>query len=176
MVAALRHLPFGKQSKPAHDDVQATAEKLASILQEAQAIGRAHAGEELERGINWGGGIKNLLDRAWNIATTFIGRITGWISGRGDGDVAQEDIDAEVISLAETVASVEVPTAIEEEVLATLQRQDFMTIQWYAQPGACAACQARADMGPVPIGTDFNGVAIPTAHPHCRCSIGAPAE
>lgn len=169
MVKALREL-FAASRHPSHDDKEAAAQTLTSIIEHAQEIGHAHAAGE--RSIAWGGKFTNALNSAWNIVTNFVSRISDWI-GRQDVDtLTAEDVVAEVGTLAETVASVEVPSAIEQEVLETLQDQGVMMIRWIAQPDACEHCQANADMGSVPIGTDFNGDTFPPAHPRCRCSLG----
>lgn len=179
MVAALREI-FAKSRHPSHEDKEAAAHVLADIIQQAQAIGHEHATDELERAIAWGGRFTDALSSAWNIVSNFVQRIADWISEQVSGDsgneLSQDDIAAEIETLAETVAGVEVAAAIEEEVMDTIQAQGYMQIQWYAQPDACKACRAKADMGAVPIGTDFGGVATPPAHSNCRCSIGTPNQ
>lgn len=175
MVAALREL-YAKSKHPSHEDKESAAHILAEIIQQAQQIGHEHA----ERSIAWGGKFTDVLSSAWNIVTNFVSRIAGWISDQMNGDtgeeLSQDEIADEIESLAETVAGVEVAAAIEQEVMDTIQLQGFDQIQWYAQPDACPACKAKADMGAVPIGTDFGGVATPPAHAHCRCSIGTPNQ
>lgn len=178
MVIALREL-FAKSKTPSHDDKESAAHVLASIIEQAQAIGRAHASEEAhERGMSWGGSFVNALSSAWDIVSNFVQRIGDWISGQeADGvDVSEDDIIAEVDSLAETAASVEVASAIEQEVMDTLQSQGILAIRWIAQPGACEFCQSQAAMGSVPIGTDFGGYPYPPAHPWCRCSLAMGEE
>lgn len=179
MVAALREL-FAKSKHPSHEDKESAAHVLADIIQRAQVIGHEHATDELERSIAWGGRFTDALSSAWDIVSNFVSRIADWISEQVSGDtgaeLSQDDVVAEVDSLASTVAGVEVAAAIEEEVMDTLQSQGFLQIQWYAQPDACATCKAKADMGAVPIGTDFGGVATPPAHSSCRCSIGTPNQ
>lgn len=179
MVAALREI-FAKSKHPSHDDKEAAAHVLADIIQQAQQIGHEHATDELERSIAWGGRFTDALSSAWQIVSNFVQRIADWISEQVSGDsgaeLSEDDVVAEVDSLASTVAGVEVAAAIEEEVMDTIQAQGFDQIQWYAQPDACKACRARADLGPVPIGTDFNGVATPPGHGGCRCSIGTPNQ
>lgn len=175
MVVILREL-FAKSKHPSHDDKESAAGMIASIIRQAQDIGHAHAQDEQQRSIAWGGKFQNALSSAWDIVSNFVQRIGDWISGQDASDLSEEDIIAEVDSLAETVASVEVPSAIEQEVMDTLQSQGLMQIRWVAQPGACDHCQANAGMGSVPIGTDFNGDTFPPAHPRCRCSLGLPGD
>lgn len=177
LVAALKHLAFGKQTRPSHEDIEATVQKLTSILEQAQAIGHAHVhGDDEQRGMAWGGKFVNLAQSAWDIVTTFVQRIADWISEQDAEGLSEDEIEAEVDSLAETVASVEVPSAIEQAVMDGLQEQGVMQIRWIAQPDACEHCRANADMGVVDIGTDFNGDTFPPAHPHCRCSLGTADE
>lgn len=179
MVTALREL-FAKSRQPSHEDKESAVQVLASIIEQAQAIGHEHAQSEMERGIAWGGKFSNALNSAWDIVNNFVSRIAEWISEQVSSDTGEElsedDIAAEVDSLASTVAGVEVAAAIEQEVMDELQSQGFLQIQWYAQPGACPRCKANADMGAVPIGTDFGGIAAPPAHSNCRCSIGTPNQ
>lgn len=172
MVSVLREL-FAKTKTPSHDDKEAAAQTLASIIEQAQAIGHAHAEQDShERSIAWGGKFTDALSSAWNIVTNFVQRITDWMAGQDAADLSEQDIIDKVDSLAEDVSSVEVPTAIEGAIMEELQSQGLMMIRWIAMPGACPHCQANADMGSVPIGTDFNGDVFPPAHPHCRCSLG----
>ena len=171
MVTTLREL-FAQRKAPGHDDKEAAVQQIAALIEQAHAIGHAHATSEThERGIAWGGKFQNALNSAWDIVSNFVSRIADWIAGQDADDVSKEDIIAEVDTLAQTVASVEIPSAIEQEVMEELQAQGTIQIRWIAQPGACAHCQANADMGSVPIGTDFNGDVFPPAHAHCRCSL-----
>lgn len=171
MVTTLREL-FAKSRAPSHDDKESAVQVLASLIEQAQAIGHAHATDERERGIAWGGKFSNALSSAWNIVNTFVQRIVGWMSEQDPEDLSEDEIEEQVDTLAQTVSSVEIPTAIEQEVMDELERQGVLYIRWIAQPGACTQCQANADMGNVPIGTDFNGDVFPPAHAHCRCSLG----
>jgi hypothetical protein len=176
MVTALHEL-FAKSKQPSHEDQESAAHTLASIIEQAQAIGHAHAAQE--RGIAWGGNFSNALSSAWDIVTNFVGRMKDWITGQesGGADLSEDDVVAEIDSLASTVAGVEVASAIEQEVLDSLQSQGFMQIAWIAQPGACPLCVANAEASPLPIGSEWpSGDTIPPAHPHCRCSIGSAGD
>lgn len=176
MVKALREL-FAKSKHPSHDDKESAAHTLASIIEQAQAIGHAHAQDEHERSIAWGGKFTDALSSAWDIVSNFVQRIGDWISGQNPEDLTEGAIVDQVDTLAETVSSVEVPSAIEGAVMDSLQSQGFLTIAWIAQPGACERCLANAAASPLPIGSEWpSGDTIPPVHPHCRCSIGVPAN
>lgn len=75
-------------------------------------------------------------------------------------------------SLAEGAALTEVTTASSLAALDVYDEGGATQVQWVVDPSSnvCAACQARADEGPVP----FGRFAPPPLHPRCRCSI-APA-
>lgn len=168
MVTALRHL-FTTTHTPSQDDKESAVHAIATIIEQAKAIGHAHASDDLARSATWGGNFTNILTSAWAIVNTFVSRISDWLAGQDD--VSEDDLDAEVDDLAETVAGSEVAAAIEQEVLDTLAAQGVTLMKSIAQVGACPLCQDKADADPVPIG-DFDG---PPYHPHCRCS-GAPAS
>ena len=173
MVAALREL-FAKSQHPSHEDKEAVAQILADIIQQAQAIGYAHATDEThERAIAWGGKFQNALSSAWNIVTNFAGRIAQWFSGQeaAGEDVTPEDIEDKIESLAETVAGFEVAAAIEEEVLRELTFAGVAMVKSIAQPGCCENCRARADAGAQPI----DQFEPPPYHGRCRCNT-APAD
>ena len=179
MVGALREL-FAKSKQPSHEDKETAAHILADIIEQAQTIGRAHASDEAqERAIAWGNKFTNALSSAWDIVSNFVQRIADWIAGQESSgeDFTEDDVIAEIDTLAETVAGVEVASAIEAEVLDSLQSQGFLTIAWIAMPGACPLCLANADQGGIPIGTAFaSGDLYPPAHSHCRCSLGSPDQ
>jgi hypothetical protein len=168
MVATLREL-FAKARRPSQDDKERAVHVLASIIEQAKAIGHAHASQEEERATAWGGKFQHALSSAWNIVNNFVQRIADWFAGQDE--VTEEDVEAEVDSLAERVASYEVATAIEEQVLETLYFAGVTMVQSIAQPGACQPCQDKADDGPKPI-NDFDP---PPYHGGCRCSA-APAD
>lgn len=173
MVATLREL-FAHGKHPSHDDQESAAQTLAHIIEQAQAIGRAHASDETqERAIAWGGKFQDTLSSAWNIVTNFVQRIAEWFTGKeaSGEDVTEQDIVDKVDSLAETVAGVEVASAIEEEIWKELYFAGVKMVKSIAQPGACSDCVARADAAPVPI-NDFDP---PPYHSRCRCN-SAPAD
>ena len=168
MVAALRQM-FAGREQPTQESKESAVHTITTILEQAKAIGHAHASDEVERSAAWGGNFSNILTSAWGIVNTFVQRIADWVAGQDE--MTEDDLDAEVDSLAETVAGSEVAAAIEQEVLDTLAAQGVTLMKSIAQVGACPLCQDKADADPVPIG-DFDG---PPYHPHCRCS-GAPAS
>lgn len=173
MVSVLREL-FAKSKHPSHDDKESAASMIASIIRQAQDIGHAHAAQdEHERSIAWGGKFTDALSSAWNIVTNFVQRIAEWFTKQesSGADITEQDIIDKVDSLAEQVGSVEVHAAIEQSVWETLYFAGVKMMRSIAQPGACEACQAKADEGPVPI-DDFEP---PPYHGRCRCS-GAPAD
>lgn len=174
MVAALSSLPFAKGKPPSQEDQESVARQIASLFAQAQAIGRAHAQDEQSRALAWSAG-KNPLAAAWNVVSNFVDRITSWFRSQDTESISEDDVEAEVENLAETVAGTEVASVIEQEVLDALQEQGVLSIVWIAQDGACPTCQANADQGAIPIGSDFeSGDAKPPAHPRCRCSLGMP--
>lgn len=176
MVTTLREL-FAQSRMPSHDAKESAAQSIAAIIEQAQAIGQTHAQDEhQERSIAWGGNFRNTLGSAWDIVNNFVQRIADWMSDQDAEELSEDEIVAEVDTLAETAASVEVPAAIEGAVMDGLQAQGLMTIRWIAQPDACDKCRALAEMGSVPLGTDFDGVAFPPLHAHCRCSLGTGDE
>lgn len=172
-MSALREL-FAKSKKPSHDDQESAAQTISHLLSQAQDIGTALVDKAEERGMAWGGAFKDILSSAWDIVTNFVQRIGDWISEEIDDgeEITLDDIVAKVDALAETVASVEIPSAVEGAVLDAMETQGLFTIRWIAQPGACKICRDNADLGSVPIGYDFDGTAFPPAHPGCRCVLG----
>lgn len=173
MVATLREL-FAKSKHPSHDDKESAAHILADIIRQAQAIGHAHATDEVQqRAIAWGGKFQDALSSAWNIVTNFVNRIAEWFNGQeaAGEDVTEEEIVEKVESLADTVAGVEVAAAIEEDVLQELYLAGVGKVKPIAQPDACDDCKARAEAGAQPI-NDFEP---PPYHSRCRCS-SAPAD
>lgn len=168
MVTALREL-FAKSKQPSHEDKEAAVQTLVSILEQAQAIGRAHASEEETRALAWGGKFQDILSSAWNIVNTFVQRIADWFSSQDE--VSEEEVEAEIDGLAERVGSFEVAAAIEQEVWETLYFAGVLMVRSIAQPGACQLCLDKAGRGAVPI-DDFDP---PPYHGSCRCST-APAQ
>lgn len=165
MVTALREL-FAQSRTPDHDAKESAAQSIAAIIEQAQAIGRAHASVEThERSLAWGGKFTDILQSAWNIVNTFVQRITDWFTQQED-DVTEEAIEDEVDGLADRVGSFEVAAAIEEEVLRELTFAGVKMVKSEAQPGACEPCVERAERGPVPIDT----FEPPPYHGLCRCS------
>lgn len=173
MVAALREI-FAKSKQPSHEDKETAANILADIIEQAQAIGRAHTNDEThDRAIAWGGKFQQVLSSAWNIVTNFVNRIAEWFTDQkttGE-DITEADITDKVESLAETVAGVEVAAAIEEEILRELTFVGVSMVKAIAQPDACDECKERAEAGAQPI-DDFEP---PPYHSRCRCST-APAD
>lgn len=169
MVAALREI-FAKTRHPSQEDKEATVQTLAHIIEQAKAIGHAHVHAEEQRGLAWGGNFVNALSSAWDIVSNFVARIVDWFAGQGDG-VSEDEIEAEVESLAERVAGFEVAAAVESEVLSELYFTGVLMVRSIAQPGACQLCLDKAAMGSQPI-NDFEP---PPYHSHCRCSA-APAD
>lgn len=167
MVSALREL-FAKSKTPSQEDKESTAHVLAHVIEQAKSIGHAHANDET-RGMAWGGKFTDALGSAWDIVSNFVQRITDWFSGQTD--VTEDDVIAEVDSLAERVGSFEVAAAIESEVLSDLYFAGVLMVKSIAQPGACEPCVERAEAAPVPI-HDFEP---PPYHSGCRCS-SAPAD
>jgi len=172
MVAALREI-FAKAKHPSHEDKESAAHILADIIEQAQAIGHAHATDEIERAIAWGGKFQDALSSAWNIVNNFVNRIAQWFTGQeaAGEDVTEADVVEKVDSLAEQVAGVEVAAAIEEEVLQGLTFAGVSMVRVVNQPGACDDCVARAEAGAQPI-NDFEP---PPYHSKCKCS-SAPAD
>ena len=167
MVSALREL-FAKSKHPSQEDKESAAHTLAHIIEQAKAIGHAHAIDETQRGMAWGGKFQDALSSAWDIVNNFVQRIIDWFSSQDE--VTEDDVVAEVDTLAERVGGFEVAAAIEQEVLETLYFAGVLMVRSIAQPGACEPCVDRADAGPVPI-NDFEP---PPYHGGCRCS-SAPA-
>lgn len=173
-MTALREL-FAKSRHPSHEDKESCAHTLASILEQAQAIGHVHASDETqERAIAWGGKFQDVLSSAWNIVTNFVNRIAEWFTEQeaSGEDVSEEDITEKIESLADTVAGVEVAAAIEEDILTELTLAGVAKVRAIAQPGACEACIERAEAGPQPI-DDFEP---PPYHSRCRCATGVADE
>lgn len=173
MVAALREL-FAKSRHPSHDDKEAAAQTLADIIEQAKALGKAHASDEAqERAIAWGGKFQDILSSAWNIVTNFVNRIAEWFADQqaSGEDVTEDEIEEKVESLAETVAGVEVAAAIEEEIWQELYLAGVSMVKSIAQPGACQFCQDKASEGAKPI----DQFEPPPYHSRCKCST-APAD
>lgn len=166
MVAVLREL-FAKSKQPSHEDRESAAHMLASIIEQAQAIGRAHAAAETqERTIAWGGKFVNALQSGWDIVSNFVQRIADWLSGPDGADASEDEIATEIETLADHVGGFEVSAAIEQEIVDTLQAQGVGMMHSIAQPGACGPCLDKAAADPVPI-SDF---IPPPYHNRCRCS------
>jgi hypothetical protein len=165
MVSTLKALRFPRGSRPSNTAQEQAVAAIHAILEQAQAIGRKHATDEEERAVAWGGAFRDLLQSAKDIVSTFIDRIVSWWQGQ-DEDVSTDDLEAEVESLAETVAGYEVHAAIEEEIWQTLYFAGVSEVRSIAQPGACQACQEKADAGATPI-DEFEP---PPYHGRCRCS------
>jgi hypothetical protein len=165
----LRQL-FVHAPQPNYEDKESAAQQVMSLLEQARAIGHAHASDELERSSTWGGNFGDALSSAWQIVNMFVSRIADWFTAQ-DGDVSEEDIQAQVDDLAETVAGTEVAGAIEQEVMDALSAQGVLMMRSVPQPGACDTCMTIAGAGPLPI-ADF---VAPPYHPHCACS-SAPAD
>lgn len=148
---------------------------IADLLQRAKAIGQAHASDETRESGAWGGTFANVLSSAWDIVQNFVDKIAAWIGGQDENDLTEEDIAAQVDSLAETVGGAEIASAVEQAVLDELTAQGELQVQWYASPGACPLCLANADAGPIPAGSAFpSGDKCPQAHNYCQCSVGIP--
>lgn len=165
MVTTLREL-FAASRHPSHDAKESAAQVLVSLIEQAQAIGHAHATDEEQRGMAWGGKFANALSSAWDIVNNFVQRILDWMAGQDPEDLDEEDIQAEVDTLAERVGSFEIAAAIEQEVVDTLASQGATLMVSVAMPGACNACLERAAADPVPV-SDFEP---PPYHGGCRCS------
>jgi hypothetical protein len=168
----LREL-YATRKQPTQEDKESAAHTLAGILEQAQAIGHAHATDEVARSIAWGGKFTNVLNSAWDIVTTFVSRIADWFTQQqaAGEDVSDSDLAEKIDSLAEQVGGFEVAAAIEESVLQELTFAGVQMVKSAAQPGACEDCQDKADADPVPI-NDFEP---PPYHGKCRCST-APVD
>lgn len=86
--------------------------------------------------------------------------------------VAQAMRDAATdLSRAEGAALTEVTTASSLAALDVYDEGGATQVQWVVDPSSnvCAACQSKADEGPVP----FGRFTPPPGHPRCRCSISA---
>jgi hypothetical protein len=166
VVATLREI-YAKSRHPSHEDKESAAHVLASIIEQAQAIGRAHASSEQERGMAWGGDFLNALQSGWDIVTNFVSRITDWIQDQisGGNNPSDDAIQAEIDTVASNAGSYEVQSAIEQEVWQTLYMAGVTMVESVPQPGACEACLARASAGPVPI----NDYIPPPFHNLCKC-------
>lgn len=167
MVSVLREI-YAKSKHPSHDDKESAAQTLASIIEHAQAIGHTYAQGQQQRSIAWGDKFTNALNSAWSIVNNFVQRIAEWFTKQesSGADITEQDITDKIDSLAEQVADVEVHAAIEQEVWETLYFAGVKMMRSVAQPGACEACQDKADEGAVPI-DDFEP---PPYHSRCRCN------
>lgn len=177
MKRLLKSLTFADGEKPSQADQARITNEIADLLQRAQRIGHEHASDKAQEGISWGGAFTDMWQSARDIVSNFVQRVADWITGQDEEDLTDADIQAEVDSLAETVGDTEIASAIESAVMDELNAQGFMQVAWIAMPGACALCMENAAASPIPIGTPFpSGDNYPPAHPHCRCSLGAPSE
>ena len=82
---------------------------------------------------------------------------------------------------ADLIANVEVANANEAGALKGLEiaSENGVTVRktWLLGVGACVVCIANAAAGPIPLAAPFpSGDLAPTAHPHCRCALGAEVE
>ena len=170
MVTTLSGL-FANSEQPSHDDKESAVQQLVSILEQAQAIGHAHASSELGRAVHsWGGNFQNSLNSAWAIVNTFAQRIADWFGQQHEA--GDDDVKTEAEALAKRVAGYEVAAAIEEEVVNTLVAQGISKLKSVAQDGACDDCQAKADADPVPA----SQFVPPPYHTECRCSSAGADE
>lgn len=177
MKRLLKSLKFDTDTQPSQADQARVAQEIADLLQRAKAIGHTHASDEAQESHAWGGSFSDMWQSARDIVSNFVQRVVDWFSGQDEEDLTDEEIQAEVDSLAETVGDTEIASAIESAVMDELTNQGFMQIAWIAQPGACPMCMENAAASPLPIGSTWpSGDTIPPAHPRCRCSIGAPSE
>lgn len=168
MVSHLSALRFPGGKPPSKEAQERVVDAIHAILEQAQAIGRTHATGKAARSIAWGGAFRDLLQSARDIVSTFVDRIVSWWQGQDSEEVDEGDLEQEVESLAEQVASFEVHAAIEEEVWQTLYFAGVGMVRSIAQSGACQPCQEKADAGPTPI-DEFDP---PPYHGHCKCSTG----
>ncbi len=124
----------------------------------------------------WGGSFADVFASAQQIISNFVQRIADWIDGQDANDLTEEDIEAEIANLAETVGDTEIASAIEEAVLEELQAQGETQMVWYVSlEHSCANCIANAEASPLPIGSVWpSGDTAPPAHPNCSCSLGVP--
>ncbi len=166
----LTSLKFTSDSHPSKADQTHAALAIADLLQQAKAIGHAHAADETQESSAWGGNFANVLASAWDIVQHFVDKISAWIDGQDAEDLTEADIEAQVETLADHVGDYEVAAAIEQEVLDTLAAAGEDMLQSYPQPGCCSDCQAIADAGPTPI-SQFQPAPY---HNGCRCSSGPP--
>ena len=166
MVKALTSLRFPHGTRPPKTAQEHVVQAVHAILEQAKAIGHAHAADEEERALAWGGVFRDLLQSARALVSTFIDRIVSWWQGQDTEEVSADDLEQEVESLAETVAGFEVQAAVEQEIWQTLSFAGVEMVRLVAQEGACESCQEKADAGPTPI-NDFEP---PPYHSRCRCS------
>jgi hypothetical protein len=166
-------------------------EDVQALLQEAQAIGTAHAQVMLKK-LNRAfviGSYRNLFKQAKNIVSGIIDHVSESIQkalGKEqdeDGeqsspsDVVDETINDLIDELPELVAETEITGAIESAVLGTLKDGGVQRVRWIAEPDACAMCRELAEQGAIDAdgGEFLGGISSPPLHPRCKCNL-APVD
>ena len=110
--------------------------------------------------------VDELIDKAFGPAGG-----AGLDQGQALADV-KEQVDEWAKEYAETVATTEVHSAVEDAALNEYKANpEYNAVWWWCEPDACERCQENADASPIRWDIDFpSGDTVPPAHPNCRCT------
>lgn len=173
-------------SQEAQDEL---VEDIASILEQAQAIGVRHgqqmAGKQ-ERGIV--SGLKNAVSWAKDIVSGIMDRIESAISdvlsgsededeGLSEADIVDETMTSLIEQMPDLIAETEIQDAVESAVIDTIRKAGVPKMIWVADPDACPMCLELASEGAIPVDGEWQGgISGPPGHPRCRCSVSTVLE
>jgi hypothetical protein len=106
--------------------------------------------------------------------------VEGYDDGLSRGEIAAsiQDLTAFSDARADLIAATEIRNANEGGALVALQEMQALGISvkkfWMLGPLPCPVCIANAGQGEIDLEAEFlSGDLAPTAHPNCRCALGA---
>lgn len=170
------HVPIASQAKDELIDA------IASLLEEAQAIGVQH-GQQMagkhERGLI--SGLKNAVSWAKDIVSGIMDRVNDAIDealgsedeeGLSEADIVSTTMNDLIEQMPDLIAETEVQDAVESAVVDTIKQAGVPKMRWITEPDACNICQEIADQGAIDVDSEFQGgISSPPLHPRCRCVV-----
>jgi hypothetical protein len=137
--------------------------------------------------LNRKGGLDSLLNRTrptviagvGKTSRDRIGTVLAEAIGRGETDltIAKSLIELNIKAIvrdpqrALSIATTEMNRAMSVATAESYKEFGLEKVEWYSLEG-CEDCQANSDMGPIPLGDEFDsGDTEPPAHTNCRCSL-----
>lgn len=158
-------MTFSADGPPSQAEKTQTAVQVASLLQQAKAIGQRHASDEMAESGAWGGDFADALMSAREIVDHFVEQIEAWLNDQDPDTITDGDIEAYVQSKGEIVGDTEIAAAIEQAVLDALDTMGATLVRSETQEGACETCEDYASET-----SSIDAFDPPPYHPRCRCS------